>query len=134
MTAADAAPIVFVHGTRFSAGQWSTQLTGLRQEFPVTAIDLPGPGARSAQPWSLSAATEVIAPGVDSPGRGPALVVGTRSAGTRRRLSIPLAPPPARGRSAITPRPYGERDRAPPGPRAPRPACRRVAPGPRSGP
>ncbi|MEU9105666.1 hypothetical protein AB0D54_15050 [Streptomyces xanthophaeus] len=26
MTAADAPPIVFVHGTRFSAGQWSSQL------------------------------------------------------------------------------------------------------------
>ncbi|MGW6719855.1 alpha/beta fold hydrolase [Streptomyces sp. NPDC054995] len=76
MTTADAAPIVFVHGTRFSAGQWSTQLTALRQEFPVTAIDLPGHGARSAQPWSLSAATEVIASAVDSLGRGPALVVG----------------------------------------------------------
>ncbi|TXS12947.1 alpha/beta hydrolase, partial [Streptomyces sp. wa22] len=26
MTAVDAVPMVFVHGTRFSAGQWSTQL------------------------------------------------------------------------------------------------------------
>lgn len=76
MTAADAVPIVFVHGTRFSAGQWSTQLAALRDEFPVVAIDLPGHGERSAQPWSLSTATEIIASAVDSLDRGPALVVG----------------------------------------------------------
>ncbi|WP_153542273.1 alpha/beta fold hydrolase [Streptomyces sp. RB17] len=76
MTAADAVPIVFVHGTRFSAGQWSMQLAALRDEFPVVAVDLPGHGERSAQPWSLSTATEIIASAVDSLGRGPALVVG----------------------------------------------------------
>ncbi|MEU6273297.1 alpha/beta hydrolase [Streptomyces populi] len=76
MTAADAVPVVFVHGTRFSAGQWSTQLAALRHEFPTTAVDLPGHGERSAQPWSLSGATEVISSAVDSLGHGPALVVG----------------------------------------------------------
>ncbi|QXR00033.1 alpha/beta fold hydrolase [Streptomyces sp. WY228] len=76
MTAADAPPIVFVHGTRFSAGQWSTQLAALREEFPVAAVDLPGHGARSAEPWSLGAAAEVVARAVDALGRGPALVVG----------------------------------------------------------
>ncbi|WP_405691917.1 alpha/beta fold hydrolase [Streptomyces sp. NBC_01185] len=76
MTAVDAVPIVFVHGTRFSAGQWSMQLAALRDEFPVIAVDLPGHGDRSAQPWSLSAATEIISSAVDSLGCGPALVVG----------------------------------------------------------
>ncbi|MGW7431998.1 alpha/beta fold hydrolase [Streptomyces sp. NPDC054861] len=76
MTAAGAPPIVFVHGTRFSAGQWSPQLAALAEEFPVAAVDLPGHGARSAQPWSLNAATEIIASAVDSLDRGPALVVG----------------------------------------------------------
>lgn len=76
MTAADAPPIVFVHGTRLSAGQWSPQLAALQEDFHVAAIDLPGHGARSAQPWSLNAATEVIASAVDSLDRGPALVVG----------------------------------------------------------
>ncbi|QEU84011.1 alpha/beta fold hydrolase [Streptomyces viridosporus] len=76
MTTADAVPVVFVHGTRFSAGQWSMQLAALRDEFPVVAVDLPGHGERSAQPWSLSAATEIIASAVDSLDRGPALVVG----------------------------------------------------------
>ncbi|MGC0373364.1 alpha/beta fold hydrolase [Streptomyces sp. SAI-229] len=76
MTAAGAPPIVLVHGTRLSAGQWSPQLAALQEEFRVAAVDLPGHGARSAQPWSLDAATRIIASAVDSLGRGPALVVG----------------------------------------------------------
>ncbi|MFD7099564.1 alpha/beta fold hydrolase, partial [Streptomyces xanthophaeus] len=52
MTAAEVPPIVFVHGTLFSAGQWSPQLAALLEEFPVVAVDLPGHGARSGQPWS----------------------------------------------------------------------------------
>ncbi|MEU6298181.1 alpha/beta fold hydrolase [Streptomyces erythrochromogenes] len=76
MTAAGAPPIVLVHGTRFSAGQWSPQLDALRTDFPVAAVDLPGHGSRSAEPWSLAAASEVIAAAVDSLDRGPALVVG----------------------------------------------------------
>ncbi|MFH9293439.1 alpha/beta fold hydrolase [Streptomyces sp. NPDC017520] len=76
MTAADAPPIIFVHGTRFSAGQWSPQLAALQKDFRVAAVDLPGHGARSAQPWSLNAATEIIASAVDSLDHGPALVVG----------------------------------------------------------
>jgi pimeloyl-ACP methyl ester carboxylesterase len=76
MTAQDVTPIVFVHGTRFSAGQWSAQVGALREEFPVAAVDLPGHGARSDRPWSLDAATEVIASAVDALGAGPALVVG----------------------------------------------------------
>ncbi|QIQ01035.1 alpha/beta fold hydrolase [Streptomyces liangshanensis] len=69
-------PIVFVHGTRFSAGQWSPQLAALEPDFAVAAVDLPGHGARTAEPWGLAAATEIIAAAVDSLDRGPALVVG----------------------------------------------------------
>ncbi|WP_411084070.1 alpha/beta fold hydrolase [Streptomyces sp. cmx-18-6] len=76
MTAAGAPPIVFVHGTRFSAGQWSPQLSALRDDFAVAAVDLPGHGGRSAEPWSLDAAAEIIASAVDALDRGPALVVG----------------------------------------------------------
>ncbi|MDQ1019721.1 alpha/beta fold hydrolase [Streptomyces afghaniensis] len=76
MTAVDGTPIVFVHGTRFSAGQWSPQLAALRGEFPVAAADLPGHGSRSAEAWSLKAAVEVIGGAVESLGCGPALVVG----------------------------------------------------------
>ncbi|MFH8896429.1 alpha/beta fold hydrolase [Streptomyces coeruleorubidus] len=76
MTAVDRTPIVFVHGTRFSAGQWSPQLAALRDEFPVAAVDLPGHGSRSAEAWSLKAAVEVIDDAVESLGGGPSLVVG----------------------------------------------------------
>ncbi|MER5372872.1 alpha/beta hydrolase [Streptomyces sp. NPDC002553] len=76
MTPADAVPIVLVHGTRFSAAQWSVQLAALRDEFWVVAVDLPGHGKRWTQPWSLAGATEIIASAVDSLDRGPALVVG----------------------------------------------------------
>ncbi|MFD6281139.1 alpha/beta fold hydrolase [Streptomyces sp. NPDC060209] len=37
---------------------------------------MPGHGARSAQSWSLDAATEIIASAVDALDHGPALVVG----------------------------------------------------------
>ncbi|MEU1281743.1 alpha/beta hydrolase [Streptomyces sp. NPDC005805] len=76
MTAADTPSIVLVHGTRFSAGQWSPQLAALQEEFAVTAVDLPGHGARSTEPWSLKAAADVIADAVDALDRGPAVVVG----------------------------------------------------------
>ncbi|MFJ6784952.1 alpha/beta fold hydrolase [Streptomyces yangpuensis] len=76
MNATDAPPIVLVHGTRFSAGQWSPQLGRLQNDFRVAAVDLPGHGARAAEPWSLDAATEVIAAAADSLDGGPALVVG----------------------------------------------------------
>lgn len=76
MTTPDAVPMVFVHGTRFSAGQWSTQIAALRDEFAVAAVDLPGHGKRSAESWSLERATEIIADAVDALGAGPALVVG----------------------------------------------------------
>ncbi|WP_030775454.1 alpha/beta fold hydrolase [Streptomyces sp. NRRL S-920] len=76
MTATGAPPIIFVHGTRFNAGQWSPQLAALQEDFQVAAVDLPGHGARSAQPWSLNAAAEIIASAVDSLAGGPALIVG----------------------------------------------------------
>lgn len=76
MTAVDAPPIVFVPGTRLSAGLWSPQLAALQADFRVAAVDLPGRGARAAQPWSLNAATEIIAAAVDSLDHGSALVVG----------------------------------------------------------
>ncbi|WP_254875222.1 MULTISPECIES: alpha/beta fold hydrolase [unclassified Streptomyces] len=116
MTTADAPPIVFVHGTRFSAGQWSTQLSALREEFPVTAVDLPGHGTRSAQPWSLSGATEVVAAAVDSLGGEPAVVVGHSLGGyvslefARRcpeRLRGLFSRAPARPPAAPGPRPTG---------------------------
>ncbi|MEW2458599.1 alpha/beta fold hydrolase [Streptomyces albus] len=48
----------------------------MRDDFPVAAVDLPGHGARSDEPWSLKAATDVISTAVESLGTGPALVNG----------------------------------------------------------
>lgn len=55
---------------------WSVSGRTPPRDFQVAAVDLPGHGARSAQPWSLDAATEIIATAVDSLDRGPALIVG----------------------------------------------------------
>ncbi|MFJ6769595.1 alpha/beta fold hydrolase [Kitasatospora sp. NPDC091257] len=62
-------PIVLARGTRFSAGQWSPQLSALREEFPVVAVDLPGHGARRGEPWSPTAACAAVAAGVEELGR-----------------------------------------------------------------
>lgn len=75
-TAGDPPPIVFVHGTRFARGQWSTQVAALEGEFPVAAVDLPGHGARRREPWGLDRAADVVAEAVDGLAAGPAVVVG----------------------------------------------------------
>ncbi|MFE9652582.1 alpha/beta fold hydrolase [Micromonospora sp. NPDC006431] len=67
-------PIVLVHGTRFARGQWQPQLAALAAEFPVAAIDLPGHGRRSAEPWDLDRAADVVAEAVRDLDAGPALV------------------------------------------------------------
>ncbi|MFG2058868.1 alpha/beta fold hydrolase [Micromonospora sp. NPDC048930] len=72
----DHPPIVLVHGTRFARGQWQPQLAALAAEFPVTAVDLPGHGSRSAEPWDLDHAADLIAEAVRDLDAGPAVVVG----------------------------------------------------------
>ncbi|MBY8875147.1 alpha/beta hydrolase [Micromonospora sp. PLK6-60] len=72
----DPIPIVLVHGTRFARGQWQPQLAALAAEFPTTAVDLPGHGSRSAEPWSLDRAADVVAEAARDLGAGPAVVVG----------------------------------------------------------
>ncbi|NGN67540.1 alpha/beta hydrolase [Streptomyces sp. A7024] len=67
-------PIVLIHGTRLSSAQWSPQLPTLRAEFTVETVDLPGHGARAAEPWDLGRAARVVADAVDR--LGPAVVVG----------------------------------------------------------
>lgn len=72
----DRPPIVLVHGTRFARGQWQPQLAALAAEFPVAAVDLPGHGSRSAEPWDLDRAADVVAEAIRGLAAGPALVVG----------------------------------------------------------
>lgn len=54
-------PVVLVHGIRTSHSQWDLQLPFLRAAgHPVTALDLPGHGARREEPFTLERAAEVI--------------------------------------------------------------------------
>ncbi|MGW5670773.1 alpha/beta fold hydrolase [Micromonospora sp. NPDC003776] len=69
-------PIVLVHGTRFARGQWQPQLAALAADFPVAAVDLPGHGRRSAEPWDLDRAADLVAEAVRDLDAGPAVVVG----------------------------------------------------------
>lgn len=76
MSTMERPPIVLVHGTRFARGQWQPQLPALAAEFPVAAVDLPGHGSRSAEPWDLDRAADLVAEAIRDLDAGPALVVG----------------------------------------------------------
>lgn len=68
--------IVFLHGTRLSAGQWAPQVTALQPEFDCLALDLPGHGTRVDEPFSLAAAAASVAAAIATSGGGRAIVVG----------------------------------------------------------
>ncbi len=53
---------------------WTPQLTALEDEYVVEAIDLPGHGTRSDEPFSFPRATAAVAAAVDD--LGPALLIG----------------------------------------------------------
>ena len=73
----EAAPgIVFVHGTRMAAAYWHAQLIGLSDRFRVVAVDLPGHGARRAEPFSHEEALETIIRGMELCRGAAAAVVG----------------------------------------------------------
>ncbi|MGH2503553.1 MAG: alpha/beta fold hydrolase [Ktedonobacterales bacterium] len=61
----DALPIIFIHGVAWTRAQWGPQTRALSDAFRVAALDLPGHGARAAEPFRLASAaqavTEVIA-------------------------------------------------------------------------
>jgi pimeloyl-ACP methyl ester carboxylesterase len=73
----DAPAIVFVHSTRLSRQQWAPQIRRLAGRFRCVALDLPGHGARAAEPFTTDAAAaaviEAIEGGVPA---GRAVVVG----------------------------------------------------------
>ena len=70
------APVVLVHGSRTSATMWRRQLAALDAAgVRAVAVDLPGHGGRTAEPFTLDGAVATIREGVDEVG-GRALVAG----------------------------------------------------------
>jgi pimeloyl-ACP methyl ester carboxylesterase len=73
----DAPAIVFLHGTRLSRASWTAQLDDLAGEFRVIAMDLPGHGARAAEPFTLDGAAGAVAAVIRAEAQGGrAVVVG----------------------------------------------------------
>lgn len=72
------AQVVLVHGIRTSRTMWRSQLAHLAERgVPAVAPDLPGHGARMAEPFTLAAALATIDDAVrDAAARGPVLLVG----------------------------------------------------------
>jgi pimeloyl-ACP methyl ester carboxylesterase len=69
--------IVFLHGTRLTRAAWAVQLEALGDEFRVIALDLPGHGTRSGEPFTLDGAADVVAATIrEQAADGRALVVG----------------------------------------------------------
>lgn len=70
--------VVLVHGIRTSATMWRAQVEYLqRRGNPVTAVDLPGHGARMAEEFTLDSALATIDEAVRAAAeRGPVLLSG----------------------------------------------------------
>lgn len=69
-------PVVLVHGLRTSRTMWRAQVEALRTYgVEALAVDLPGHGERRGERFTLDAAVDTVAEGVDAVG-GRALVVG----------------------------------------------------------
>jgi pimeloyl-ACP methyl ester carboxylesterase len=72
-----ATTIVFIHGTRLTRAQWLPQLRRLSASYRCVAVDLPGHGARAAEPFTIDGAVDAIASAIDAEAAsGRALVVG----------------------------------------------------------
>lgn len=68
-------PVVFVHGIRLSRACWVAVTERVAAERPVSAVDLPGHGARRGVRFTVPAAIEAVAEAIEQVG-GRALVVG----------------------------------------------------------
>ncbi len=72
-----ATTIVFIHGTRLTRAQWLPQLRRLAASYRCVAIDLPGHGARAAEPFTIEGAVDAVTAAIDAEAAsGRALVVG----------------------------------------------------------
>ncbi|HLS48442.1 MAG TPA: alpha/beta hydrolase [Actinomycetaceae bacterium] len=73
--------VVFIHGVRASRAMWAKQLALLEsRDIPARAIDLPGHGARRAEPFSIPGAMAAIDEAAAGMG-GPVVVVGSSLGG-----------------------------------------------------
>jgi pimeloyl-ACP methyl ester carboxylesterase len=73
---AEAPTIVFVHGTRLTRSMWRAQFEGLRDDYRVVAVDLPGHGALADRPFTLTGAADHVATIIETTVGRPAIVVG----------------------------------------------------------
>lgn len=73
---ADAPAIVFVHGTRLSRSMWHGQVQGLRDEFRVVTLDLPGHGVLAAEPFTVRGAADGVGRVIEEAAGGHAVVAG----------------------------------------------------------
>lgn len=82
-----AAHLVLVHGSRLSSTQWAPQLPLLADRVTVGLVDLPGHGAREAEPFTLPRCVEVIAEAVGGAPSGAAVVLVGHSLGGYAAMS-----------------------------------------------
>ena len=72
-----ATTIIFIHGTRLTRAQWLPQLRRLAASYRCVAVDLPGHGARAAEPFTIDGAVAAVTAAIDAEAAsGRALVVG----------------------------------------------------------
>ena len=72
----DAPAVVFIHGTRLTKAMWLPQQAALRDELRTIALDLPGHGARSDEPFTLEGGADAVAAAIREHAGGRAVVVG----------------------------------------------------------
>jgi pimeloyl-ACP methyl ester carboxylesterase len=73
----EAPAIVFIHGTRLTRAMWWPQLRRLSTRYRCIALDLPGHGARSAEPFTIDGATAAVLEAIEAEAAGRrVLVVG----------------------------------------------------------
>jgi pimeloyl-ACP methyl ester carboxylesterase len=73
----EAPAIVFLHGTRLNRNLWLPQVRRLSDRYRCIAVDLPGHGERSGEPFSMEAASDAVIAAIEAEAAaGRAVVVG----------------------------------------------------------
>jgi len=68
--------IVFIHGAAWTRAEWLAKMQTLADEFRALALDLPGHGARAAEPFRLDGAIHAVMEAIEQAGVGHTLLVG----------------------------------------------------------